>query len=249
MRGGRARAVVAVLAVAALAPAAAQAQTPLDGAAYAFPVPDYVGALVGANSLDPGTSGGGKPSRPGKGRQRVPRPTGRQLATLRFRPAAQVTQGVYQRVIDQVGPAVDPAVLTGQLDAAKASFRGVLDRVGWSPRDVGDVAAFSLVQGYVTWHEITNVPGAGLKAARREVRDNLARQKPVRRLSGARQQEIAEILELRVIFFLDARNDALALDDPAGVAAARAAFRDWTEEVFGVDVADLRLTRRGLVER
>ena len=34
-----------------------------------------------------------------------------------------------------------------------------------------------------------------------------------------------------------------------GDVAARAGFCDWTEEVFGVDVADLRLTRRGLVER
>ena len=140
-------------------------------------------------------------------------------------------------------------VLSGQLDAAKTEFRKVLTGVGWSSRNLGDMAAFSLLQGYVTWRQVAKVPSEGLKALRREVRDNLALQKQVRRLSDARQQEIAEILELRVIFFLDARNDALALGDSAGVAIARGEIRDWTESIFGVDVNEVRLTRRGLVER
>ena len=52
-----------------------------------------------------------------------------------------------------------------------------------------------------------------------------------------------------MIFFLDARNDALALGDSAGVAIARGEIRDWSEVIFGVDVNEVRLTRRGLVER
>jgi hypothetical protein len=236
--------IVAVLALAALAPAA-RAQTPLDGDAYAFPVPDYVGSLVGANSLD---SGHGATKREPH-HKRVRHATRRQLATLRYRPTAAVTQSVYQRVIEQVGPAVDPAVLTAQLDAAKAEFRKTLARVGWSSRDLGDMAAFSLVQAYVTWHERITVPAAGLKALRRTVRDNLARQSKVRRLPDARQQEIAEILELRVIFFLDTRNDAQAAGDSAGVAIARSDMRDWTKAIFGVDVNTARLTSRGLVAR
>lgn len=245
------RAALAACAAAMVIAPAAHAQTPLDGGAYAFPVPDYVGSLVGANSLDPHTGKGDdrRSDKPEQRKQRVRRPTRRQLTTLRFEPAPEVTQGVYQRVIDQVGPSVDPAVLTGQLDAAKAQFREVMAQVGWSSSHLADVAAFSLVQGYVTWHQVSKVSEPGLKVLRREVRTNLALQKPVRRLSDARQQEIAEILELRVIFFLDARNDAVALGDSAGVSVARAEIREWTETIFGVDVNEVRLTRRGLVER
>jgi hypothetical protein len=240
----------ALAAATAIAPAA-HAQTPLDGGAYAFPVPDYVGALVGANSLDAHTGRGhGRGSdKPKQRKQRVRRPSPRQLAALRFVPAPEVTQGVYQRVIDEVGPSIDPAVLTGQLDAAKTEFREFLERIRWSSSNLADVAAFSLVQGYVTWHQVTRLSEPGLKALRRDVRANLALQKRVRRLSDARQQEIAEILELRVIFFLDARNDAVALGDSAGVAVARADIREWTETIFDVDVNEIRLTRRGLVAR
>lgn len=241
-------AALATLGAAILIVPAARAQTPLDGGAYAFPVPDYVGSLVGANSLDaPTPEGDGR--RSDKPTRRVPRPTRGQLAALRFVPAPEVTQGVYQRVIDQIGPSVDPAVLAGQLDAAKAQLREVMAQVGWSSRDLADVAAFSLVQGYVTWHQETSLSQPALTVLRQEVRANLASQRRVRRLSDARQQEIAEILELRVIFFLDARNDAVALGDSAGAAVARAEIRAWTEAIFGVDVDEVRLTARGLVER
>jgi hypothetical protein len=234
----------AALAAAAVMAPAAGAQTTLDGAAYAFPVPDYVGGLVGINSLDSGLPHTKKAKK--KKHERVKPPTRRQLATLRFKPSANVTEGVYQRVLDEaVG--VDPAQLTAQLDAAKASFRGVMKRLHWRVTDLGDMAAFSFVQGYITWYEDGNVPPRGLKLLRRDVRANLARQRAVRRLSDARQQEIAEILELRVIFFLDQRDDAVRAGE--STAVARAEMRDWTKSIFGVDVNRVRLTKRGLVKR
>lgn len=237
---------VAALVAGAVIPAAARAQMPLDGSAYAFPVPDYVGGLVGANSLDPGlTSHKGSTK---KQRAHRPKPpTRRQLATLRYAPRASVTQDVYARVLEQLGPAVDPAQLTAQLDAAKANFRAVVKKLHWSTRDLGDMAAFSFVQSYITWNEIEEVSPRGLKLLRADVRANLARQAKVRRLSDARQQEIAEILELRVIFFLDQRNDAMRAGE--STAVARAELREWATSIFGVDVNDVRLTSRGLRER
>jgi hypothetical protein len=222
---------------------------PLDGSSYAFPVPDYVGGIVGANSLDPGFTNGHSKSHAKKKKKRPKPPTRAQLRTLRFSPAPAVTQGVYQRVADQLGPGTDPVLLAQQLDAAKANFGAVMKRLHWSTRDVGDMAAFTLVQGYITWHEVDKVSPRGVARLRRDVRANLARQRAVRRLSDARQQEIAEILELRVIFFLDQRNDAQRAGDSAGVAAARADLRTWTESIFGVDVDEVRLSSRGLVER
>jgi hypothetical protein len=238
---------VAALAAAAVISPPAGAQTMLDGAAYAFPVPDYVGGLVGVNSLDPGLTNGKKAKKKRAKHKRMEPPTRRQLAALRFKPSASVTQGVYQRVLDEAGEGVDPALVTAQLDAAKASFRAVMKRLHWRVTDVGDMAAFSFVQGYITWHEDGVVPRRGMKVLRRDVRANLARRREVRRLSDARRQEIAEMLELRVIFFLDQRDDALRAGE--STAVARAEMREWTESIFGVDVNHVRLTKRGLVKR
>lgn len=246
----RGRWTIATVAAALLASApAADAQAPFDGAAYAFPVPDYVSTLVGTNTLDPAFTGkrrgGGKPNRPA----RVKHATRRQLASLRYAPTTTVTDGVYARVLDQAGPEVDPALLRTQLDAAKAQFRDVLHRVGWHADDLGDMAAFTFLQAYVTWYRNATVPKQGLPRLRQAVRDNLARQPQVRRLSDARKQEIAELLELRMILFLDQRNDAQAAGDSASVAIARGDVRDWATSVFGVDLNDVRLTARGLVGR
>jgi hypothetical protein len=156
----------AALAAAAVTPAAAGAQTMLDGAAYAFPVPDYVGGLVGINSLNPGLTNRkgdkGEKKKARAKRKRVKPPTRRQLATLRFKPRASVTDSVYRRVIEEVGPGVDPVQLTAELDAAKTSFRSVLKRLHWRPTNLGDIAAFSFAQGYITWHAYGVVPRRGM---------------------------------------------------------------------------------------
>jgi hypothetical protein len=144
------------------------------------------------------------------------------------------------------GASVDPATLRAQLDAAKRQFRSVMGKLGWSPTDLGDTATFAFLQGYVTWRENGVVAQGALAPLRRQVRDDLARQRSVRRLSDARKQEIAEILELRTIFFLDSRNDAAAAGDAAGAAIARAQMRDWIRAVYGVDVNDVKLTRHGV---
>ncbi len=247
-RAGRRAGVLWALACVALASSAptagAQALPPIDYSQF-----DVLISTLGNASLPPG----GHDRKPGGKTHRRPAakpPTARQRAALRFTAVPQVTQRLYRRAIEQPGAGVDPAVLTAQLEAAKAQFRKVLTgTVGWSARDVGDVAAFSLVQGYAVVHQDATLPARGLAALRREVRDNLARQPRVRRLSDARQQEIAETFELRVIFFLDAVNDATAAGDPAASAAVRADVRAWAKRVFGVDVAELRLTSRGFVER
>jgi hypothetical protein len=207
-------------------------------------VPDYVSTIVATNTLGP-PAGRSGPQKYRKHPRPVKHATARQLRSLRYAPSANVTQSVYQRVVDQVGASVDPATLQAQLDAAKAEFRSVMGKLGWSPTDLGDMAAFAFLQGYVTWRENGVAPRGALGPLRRQVRDDLARQRSVRRLSDARKQEIAEILELRTIFFLDSRNDAAGAGDSAGVAIARAQMRDWIKGVYGVDVNDVKLTRHG----
>jgi hypothetical protein len=150
-------------------------------------------------------------------------------------------------VIDQ-WPA-DPAFVTAELDRIKAEYRRALvDSLHWRGDDLGDVYAFSLLQAYikVRGREPAQAPIARL---RREVRDDIALQKRVRRLPDARKQEAAEALELRTLFLISDMVKAQMAGDAAAEASARAAMRTWAKDVYGIDVDKVRLTRRGFVRR
>lgn len=235
-------AVIAAAIWLAAAPAASAqdpALPPIDYSQY-----DVLLHTLGIPNL-PADKGRREPPR----KRRVERPTKRQRATLRFQPAPEVTQRIYQGVIDQSG--LDPAHVTAQLDAAKAEFRRVLvERVKWRTNDLGDLAAFSLVQAYIVVHDDDgDLPSRGLTWVRREVGNDLALQRSVRRLADARKQEIAESLELRTIFLISNVVGAQMAGDAVAEAQAREAMRLWARDVYDVDVAKLRLTRRGFVRR
>jgi hypothetical protein len=196
-------------------------------------------------------AGDDKPAKKGKKRKAAPkRPTSDQRAALRFKPAPEITQAIYQNVADETGWPLDH--VASQFDPAKATLRTALvDGAGWRADDLGDVTAFGLVQAYIRVNraEDADLPGRGLEWVRRAVRDDLALQRPVRRLSDARQQEIAESLEIRVIFLISDVATAQLTGDAAAEDDARAAFRAWAKGTYGVDLAKLKLTRRGLVKR
>jgi hypothetical protein len=236
----------AVLALVALATVAApsahaQALPPFDYSQY-----DVLLGTLGISNLPAGRDRADEPPR--RPRQAPRRPTARQRAALRFRPSAAVTQRLYREVVE--GSGQDAAVVAAQLDAAKAEYRRVLVQfAGWRVNDLADAAAFALVQAYVKIHDVSNPPRRGLALLRRAVADDLASQRGVRRLSDARQQAIAERLELRAIFLISDIVGAQMAQDEAAEARALAAFRAWARGVYGVDVARVRLTRNGLVKR
>lgn len=249
--------VVAVLgALAAASAAPANAQAMFDGPAYAFPVPDYVSGLIGASALQTtaGLDGGSATRRAAgrRGRRAAPRrprrPTAAQRRTLRFRPVPSVTAKIHDLVVERTG--ADRATVVPEFERVTADWRRVMARkVGWRPRDLGDVAAFAFVQGYGIVHGVATFDKRGLARIRAAVGDNLAADARVRRLSDARKQEAAESLELRTIFFAA---DVATLEergDDAGAAAQRSELRGWLRAVYGVDVAKVRVTRRGLVRR
>jgi uncharacterized protein DUF6683 len=235
---------LAVVAVALTFASPAAAQDP------ALPPYDYSQFDTLLNTLGNPYRGGGD-SKPAEKRKAAPkRPTADQRAALRFKPVPEITQGIYQKVADETGWPLDH--VASQFDPAKATLRTALvDGAGWRAEDLGDVAAFGLVQAYIRVNraEDANLPDRGLEWMRRAVRDDLALQRPVRRLSDARQQEIAESLEIRVIFLISDVATAQLAGDAAAEADARAAFRTWAKETYGVDLAKLKLTRRGLVKR
>ena len=77
----------------------------------------------------------------------------------------------------------------------------------------------------------------------------MALDRRMRRLSDARAQEAAEMLELRTILRVSDLNVGRLQGDAAREQRARAALRAWIRQSFGLDLARVRLSRRGFVKR
>lgn len=232
------------LSVAAAVPAA-HAQS-FDGPAYAFPVPDYSSQLIADAALEAAKGGGGDAGKR-KRTERAKRPTARQRATLRFRPSEQVTRDFDRRLLDafELG---DPTLLQSLLDAGRREFAGLLTAgpEPWDPHNVGDVTAGVLVLGYQAVNGTTSVPLRGRRALRRVVHDALASSPRIRRQTDAQQQTYAEELLQMAMLHRTGIQVALQAGDTATAAERRDAMRAWVVDILGLDVAEIRLTKRGL---
>lgn len=249
--------VVGVLAGLLAAPAGAQLPTPQPG----LSVPDY-GAMITQNTLlgqalgqpGPATRADRRAQRPARRgtpsrRRAARRPTARQRATLRFAADPAVSAAVDRDFVERFGvPGVDPELVLADLTALRRTAEDDLRRIGWSTADFGDVAAYGLVVAYGV---LTGdpIPAAGAARVRAAVRDALAAQRSVRRLSDARQQELAETLLLRVAYSVGWINDRVARGDEAGADEVRDSLRRFARDVYGLDPLAVRLTRRGFVAR
>jgi hypothetical protein len=263
MNAARRLAVVLVVLCCAGVPASAQAQldTPYPG----ISVPD-AGAMIAQDTfLRQALGSSGTAAREGRTRSRKPRarkdrpkpkpkpkprPTARQRATLRFGADPSVSAKVDRRFIDDfAAPGVDPAVVVADLANLRRASAGDLRRWGWSTRNLGDVAAYALVASYA-WHRGSpKVSAAGTRMVRRALADELASRRSIRRLSDRRQQEIAEILLLRVGYYVGWGNDRAARGDEPGVADIRHRLATFVRGVFGIDVTAVTLGRKGFASR
>jgi hypothetical protein len=244
-------AVLAVVAGSAWAPAPASAQGVGD-----IPYVDAVDAWADGESLrgllpGSGEGTGTESAKPKQGAPRPKRPTARQLATLRFERTEAVTAKAYQAVMDLLEPGYDPAALVAEFDRLKALVhKGMRQHKDpWSPNNIGDVVAYMLVSCYAAFYSRTSLPDRGVLAVRRSAREDLASDRRIRRLSDARMQEAAEMLELRTIIRISDLNVARMQGDAALEQAAEAELRSFVREVLGVDFKKVKLTRQGLVRR
>ncbi len=235
----------AALPLATTADARAQNLPPMDFSLY-----DPLLHTIGIGLADSGT-GTNKGTQPSKGKKRSKpkapkRPTAKQRRTLRFVPKPSITEAIYADVAARTGH--DLAFVTTELDGARTELRRVLTKtLRWSGRDLGDVLAFGLLQAYSHVRGVDRPPKRGLAWLRRAVGDDLARDASVRRLSDAKQQRVAESCELRTIFLISGLVGARQAGDTVSETAARAEFRSWAKEVYGVDVARVRLASTGFV--
>ena len=230
----------AVVAVCACMPAPAAAQTTGD-----LPYLDAVDAWADGESLR-GLLPGAADRKP-----RARKPTARQLGTLRFKRTAAGTRSTHEAVFALLEPGFDPAALSAELDrltaVAHKGMRGLSGR--WSPNNIADVAAYMQLSAYAAFSSKTSLPGRAVVAVQRSARTRMALDRRMRRLSDARAQEAAEMLELRTILRVSDLNVGRLQGDAAREQRARAALRAWIRQSFGLDLDRVRLTRRGFVKR
>jgi len=229
-----------VAGAALLAPAPAAAQTTGD-----LPYLDAVDAWADGQSLGRLLPGAGERTR------RARKPTARQRATLRFKRTAAVTRSSYEAVFARLAPGNDRTALFAEFERVTAiAHDGMRDLSGrWSPGNLADVSAYMQLSGYAAYSSRTSLPGRAVVAVQRAARTRMALDRRVRRLSDARAQEAAEMLELRTILRVSELNLGRIEGDAARVQAARAELRAWIRECFGLDLARVKLTRRGFVKR
>jgi|GEM_PF-3986799 hypothetical protein len=244
---GRSIALGAVLAALTAAPAAAQLPTP-DPAIY---VPNYA-EMIAQNTFlrqSLGQPGGGtraprKP--PKKARSKVKTPTAAQRKTLRFGDDASVSAEVNQFFVENfAAPGVPPETVVTDLNRLREMGAADLKGLGWSRRHLGDVAAYALFVSYLVANQTTRAPKQGVRLLRRAVTDELALDKAVRRRSDGEQQRLAELLLLRVGYYVGWSNDLAAKGDPDGAEIVRRDMVRFTRSVYGVDVSTVKLTAKG----
>lgn len=228
-----------------------------DGPAYAFPVPDYVSGLIGQNALSNAYAASGSSSRGTRSRttRAKPKPkptpkraTARQLRTLRFVPRPEVTARIHELLVARTGrPAAEIVPL---LDGVKADWERVLTKtVRWSARDLGDASAFTFLQLNRLYRGQSRLKASVVAALRTQVRTDLALSAGVRRLPDADKQQAAEMLQLRTVFLASSLEDSRQRGDAAATRTAREDVRRFTREIYGVDLAKVKLTSTGLARR
>jgi hypothetical protein len=220
-----------------------------------IPYVDAVDAWADGQSLRrtlPGSGDGAitTPARSKRG-ERPKRPTARQLDSLRFERSEQVTQQNDQAVMALLEPGYDPAAVVAEFDRLRAIVHdGIKGWKGrWSANNLGDVAAYMALSSYSVFYATSSVSERGSLVVRSAVRNSMALNRQVRRLTDARKQTAAEMLELRTIFRLSDLNLARMAGDATREQAAKAQLRSWIKDAFGLDLERVRLTSKGLVRR
>ena len=148
-------------------------------------------------------------------------------------------------------PGFDPAALAAEFDRLTGlAHSGMRDLSGrWSPNNIADVAAYMQLSAYAAYTARTSLFTRGVVAVQRAARRGMALDRGVRRLSDARTQEAAAMLELRTILRVSDLNLGRSQGDAAREQTAEAELRSWIRQSFGLDVKRVKLTRRGFVKR
>lgn len=126
-----------------------------------------------------------------------------------------------------------------------------LRRYGWSTRDLGDAYAHAYLLMWSVVNRQPVLPRPVIKAVRGDVRAHFALDPRIRRASDAAKQASAEWLSQWAVLLAATYNIYKDTGNPDDLRAWRDRARDLAAEddLIGVDLSRVRLTRRGIVAR
>jgi hypothetical protein len=199
------------------------------------------------------TKDGSKPKPKAEKKQRK-EPTKAQYRTLRFTPSETVSATVRQRMIDQLAHGEQAEQVRNQIgsgDLMRQFGEAMGAMKGWSGRDYGDVYALAYIQMWLGVNDVRRTSDATDKAVREQLRRQLALDPKVRRAKDAVQQENAEWLASWTVVLLGSLQHLRTLGDPAAVERFRENAKQLisSTDLLGVDLTEVKLTRRGIQRR
>lgn len=177
------------------------------------------------------------------------------LPDFTFRRIERVDSAARERLLASLlGTTTDPVAQTEirisvVSDAVWEKFDSVLTMAGYSSRNLADVTAAYYI---INWEVVTGGDAIlhphGVRAVRDAVAAALAADPRLASLSDAEMQETAVIMAYKATVAGTAARRLAKAGDEAGLERLRDAVRR-SVRVHGVDLADLRLTDRGLIAR
>lgn len=187
----------------------------------------------------------------------------RHARKLRFVPAPEVSERVFADVVANFAPADDPGSRQLRAELQATPPMKIYNEVfvpntisGWSPHDVADVYATSLIQLWLTIDDATRTTSKADEAVRAEIRAAMAGSRAVWAASDGDQQELAERIASWTVVLIGQYswlvNNAHALPPDA---PSPEEFREtlvnigMSSHLFGVDLSSIKLTRNGIVPR
>lgn len=236
-----------VAACLALAAGAQPAAADCDLEYKYVPYPPYSDLVLECDNIDDGP-GSSEPAP--KPKPKPTPPTRAELRQLRYKPSRAVSTRVQDDLIERLASgesATQIEALIRSGDLVRQPTRQLRD-FGWSPRDLGDRYA----QAYIVMWIVVNgrdISARVREAVRKDLRADLASRK-LRRWGDARQQTYAERLSSWTTVIAGSLNTLKRSGDIGAVREWRADTRALAEEryLLGVDLATVRLTKRGVVQ-
>ena len=128
-------------------------------------------------------------------------------------------------------------------------FRAAIRKQGWSARDLGDMYSLAYLTMWLVANDRDRLDDSIAAAAREDLREQLALDPKVSGAKDADQQELAEWLGSWTTVLAGSVNHLRSQGDPAAVEAFREEARRLiaSPDLLGVDLTEVRLTRRGIV--
>jgi len=174
----------------------------------------------------------------------------RDLAALRYRPSAAVSQSVLDRVAQQFGGNHSSEYRQALVrDGVLNKFDTLLRDYGFANRNVADAFTAYLV---LSW-EVVNDRDAdayrgGIDALRTHMRAAMARNPRIAALADAQKQELAETFGYLAMIAAGTRNQLERSGDRAALARLQDGVNS-TARKMGVDLRAVAMTPQGFVAR